>query len=96
MKALLVALARILDSEKFQTYSRAVGETLKPFGGEIIARGKAEASLQGEHHHQVLGVVRFPDMSTLESWYHSDDYQALVALREQAAEMTITTYSVPM
>jgi uncharacterized protein (DUF1330 family) len=37
-------------------------------------------------------VIRFADRPTLQAWYSSDDYQSLIPLREQAADVTIISY----
>ena len=34
-------------------------------------------------------------MQNLKAWYASDAYQAIIPLREEAADMTITTYDAP-
>ena len=95
MSAFFVATVSINHPEKFQTYAQKAGETIRAFGGEIIARGKAEAALAGELDHHTVGVVKFPDMATLENWYQSDGYQAIIGLRDEAADVAIVTYAQP-
>jgi len=43
----------------------------------------------------MLVVVKFPSSEALSGWYASDEYQALVPLREEAADMTIVSYEIP-
>jgi uncharacterized protein (DUF1330 family) len=38
-------------------------------------------------------VAEFPDMSALRRWHDSPQYQALVPLRETAAEVVLTGYA---
>ena len=43
-------------------------------------------------NHQIVGIIRFPDMAALNNWYESDAYQGLILLRDEAAEFTIVKY----
>ncbi len=92
MTAFFVATVSVKDSEKFQEYGAKASQTLQGFGGELVLRGKAEGALVGAVNHQVVGIVKFPDMATLNSWHESDAYQALIPLRDEAAEFTIVKY----
>jgi uncharacterized protein (DUF1330 family) len=37
-------------------------------------------------------VIRFPDRSALRGWFDSPAYQALIPLREQAADVVLLGY----
>ena len=63
-------------------------------GGGILVRGRAESALAGNLDHEGVAVVRFPDMASLKRWFHSDAYQNIIALRDEASDMTIVTYEV--
>ncbi len=39
-------------------------------------------------------VIEFSDRASLEEWFHSAKYQALIDLRDRAADVVITTYDV--
>lgn len=95
MSAFFIATTRVKDAEKFQEYASKTAQTFAAFGGEVVTRGKAEVTLAGESVHQTVGVVRFPDMESLNSWFQSPQYQALIPLRDNAADMTLVAYSVP-
>ncbi len=95
MTAFFIAATSIKDMEKFQKYAAEAGKTLAPYGGELVLRGKAEKTLVGHAEHQAVGVVRFADMDALNNWYQSAAYQALIPLRESAADMTLTAYNEP-
>ena len=92
MTAFFVGSTSVKDSEKFEDYVAKSIEIMKSFGGETVLRGKAEGALVGSVNHQIIGIARFPDMASLNSWYESDDYQALIPLRDEAAEITIVKY----
>lgn len=95
MSAFFVATVRVKDPQKFQEYAKKASETFAAHGGEIVLRGKAELALAGSNKHDAIGIVKFPDMKTLEAWFHSNEYQAIIPLRKKAADMTIIAYNAP-
>jgi len=95
MTAIFIATSRIKDAQKFADYGARAGATFAPFDGQLVAKGKAGDALAGASDHQVAAVVRFADMKTLEAWYGSPDYQALIPLRDEAVDMTLVTYEEP-
>lgn len=95
MSAFFVATVRIKDPVKFQEYAQQAGATFAAHGGELMLRGKADRVLVGDLDHETVGIVRFPDDAALNTWYGSDAYQALIPLRDAAADITIITYSAP-
>jgi len=95
MTAFFVATATVKDPQKFQEYAQKAGETLAPHQGELVLRGKKNDVLTGHADHQTVGVIKFPSQDALNAWFSSDAYQAIVPLRDEAAEMTIVSYSVP-
>ncbi|VAX08393.1 hypothetical protein MNBD_GAMMA25-552 [hydrothermal vent metagenome] len=95
MTTFFVATATIKDLQKFQEYAQKAGETLAPHQGELVLRGKKDNVLVGRADHQTVGIIKFPGQDALRAWFNSDAYQAIVPLREEAADMTIVTYSVP-
>ncbi len=95
MAAFFIATSRIKDPQKFADYGAGAGATFAPFDGQLVIRGKAGDTLAGASDHQAVGVVRFPDMAALLAWYNSDDYQALIPLRDEAVDVTLVTYEEP-
>ncbi len=96
MSAFFVATVKVKDPEKFQEYAQKAGETMAPHGGEAVLRGKINDVLVGHADHQAVGIVKFPSQDALSAWFHSDAYQKIVPLRDEAADMTIATYLVPV
>lgn len=95
MSAFVIFHSTIKDPKKFQSYASAAGATLARYGGEVALKGNAIDVLQGLHPHQSVGVLRFPDLDKAARWYGSSDYQALIPVRNAAAEMTIVSYEEP-
>lgn len=95
---LIVHRREITDSEKLKEYRKGVGETIARFGGNVVVRADAFEVLEGDWHPgrhaddsepERLVVIEFPDMAALKSWYHSDDYAPLKAIREASSESDV-------
>ena len=91
--AYLIGHITVKDAEKWAEYRGRVPATLAPWGAELVCRGKRLCILSGEHVHTDSVVIRFPDADAVTSWFNSPAYQALVPLREQAAEMVLVSYA---
>jgi uncharacterized protein (DUF1330 family) len=63
-----------------------------PFDAEVVFQGRRASVLTGEHPHQHTVVIKFPDQPTLQQWYQSDTYQALISIRNEAADVVIISY----
>ena len=90
--AYVVGHLTVKDAEKWAEYRARVPATLAPWGAELVFRGKKVAILAGEHAHSDIVVIRFPNPQAIQNWYSSAAYQALIPLREQAAEMVLLSY----
>lgn len=95
MSSFFIATVSIKNGEKFQEYAAKAKATFDDFNGEVIARGKHEGNFAGTSAHQAVGIVKFPSTEDMENWFNSDAYQAIIPLRNEAADMIITKYSVP-
>ena len=95
MSAFFIATSTIKDPEKFAEYGTKAGASLAPYGGKLVIKGKAAKALAGACNHQAAGIIRFADMETLNAWYQSPEYQALIPLRNEAVDMTLITYEEP-
>lgn len=82
----------VKDPAKWAEYCARVPGTLEGWGGELVFRGHRVAMLGGEHAHPDTVVVRFPDVAALNGWFNSPAYQALIPLREQAADVVLIAY----
>ena len=92
MDSYLVGHITVKDDELWQKYVSGVQESLFPFDSKVIFRGKLVSVLAGKHEHDLVVVIEFPDQSTLDNWYSSEKYQALIPLRDKAANVAIMAY----
>jgi uncharacterized protein (DUF1330 family) len=58
------------------------------YGGRYRARGGAAELLEGEAPAHRLAILEFADMARLKAFYHSAEYQTLVAIRKRGARST--------
>lgn len=49
---------------------------------------KSGAELAGTYPDDFMVMLEFPDADAARGWYGSEAYQALIPVREQAADMT--------
>ena len=91
--AYLIGHITVKDAGKWDEYRSSVPATLAPWGAELVLRGKHARILAGEQSapylHTNVVVIRFPDQEALNAWLSSPAYQALIPLRQQAADVVL-------
>ncbi len=95
MSVFFVAHVSVKNPEKFQEYAAGAAASMAPFGGELLKRGAVYRELAGKQGYSNVAIVSFPDQKSLDSWFESDAYQALIPLRDEASEMLLTAFSSP-
>jgi uncharacterized protein (DUF1330 family) len=88
MTAYLFADIEVTDPAAYAEYRQAAPAAVAAYGGRYLARGGAVEVLEGDASPQRVALVEFPDMARLKAFYHSPQYQALVAIRNRAARST--------
>jgi uncharacterized protein (DUF1330 family) len=95
--AYVIGRIAVRDPQAWEAYRAQVSTSLEPFAGTVVMRaaggtllGGAFAGASAPHPDVVL--LRFPDAATARAWFDSPDYQALVPLRERAADVVLTLY----
>ena len=82
----------VKDPALWAEYRSKVPATIAPWNAELVCRGELVEVLAGEHAHRDTVVIRFPSLAALQGWYRSAEYQALVPLRERAADVVLLAY----
>lgn len=93
MASYLIGHITVKDEELWQEYVAGVQESLEPFICNVVFRGSLVSVLAGKHEHDRVVVIKFHDQSTMDDWHSSEKYQSLIPLRDEAADVTITTYN---
>ena len=89
ISACVIGHYKVKDKEKWDEYRGKVPPTLVPWGGEVIFRGRLVKVLSGQHAYADSVILQFPDAKSASGWYNSPAYQALIPIREQAADMLL-------
>lgn len=89
MAAYIYANVQITDPAIYETYRKDVPAVLAAHGGRFLVRGGAVSVLEGDGVPQRQVILEFPDMAHLQAFYHSAEYQRLVAIRQSASTGTL-------
>jgi len=73
------------NKEQLLLYSASVPEILKKYSGEYLAKGNS-LCLHGESPFQMQVILAFPSKEHALNWYNSEEYQALLPLRDQGMQ----------
>ena len=93
MPAYMMSQVTVTNQEKFQSYLAQTQPIAAKFGARPVAIGAQPKMLNGESDgHQMVFMIEFPTMEQLEAWHHSDEYEAIVALREEGSQQHMVAY----
>lgn len=90
--AYVIGTVAVKDEAKWAEYQQKVPGTFGAWGCELVMRGKKFAALAGDLAHPAVVVLRFPSVEALNGWFNSPAYQALIPLRDAAADVVLTAY----
>lgn len=93
MPAYMISQVTVTNKEKFESYIAKTQTIAAKFGAKPVAIGTQPKMLNGESDgHQMVFVIEFPTMEQLDAWHNSDEYQALVPLREEGSDQHMVAY----
>lgn len=81
----LVAKLLIEDEEKYSAYSVEASDLLPNWNASLVAAGPT-TPVKGAQVYQSLALLRYPDLKTVVDFYNSKEYQAIIPLRQGAAQ----------
>ena len=90
--AYVVGRISVKDARLWAQYRSRVPATLLAWGGELLLRGRVVAPLAGAEPHSDIVAIAFPSVQAAQHWFASPDYQELIALRSEAADVVLTIY----
>jgi uncharacterized protein (DUF1330 family) len=93
MPAYMITQVTVTNKEKFESYLAKTQAVGAKFGAKPVAIGTQPKMLNGEGDgHQMVFVIGFPTMEKLDEWHSSEDYQALVSLRDEGSDQHMVAY----
>jgi len=84
-KGYVVANIRVNDQEKFKEFAGMAGPAIKKYGGNVLAKGPGADRLEGDVKGIVM-MIEFESKEAATTFYHSEEYQAAKAVREQCSD----------
>lgn len=85
MTAYMIARVEVTDPGRMAEYLVHTPRILQRFGGRFVARGAAEATLEGEPEAGRVVVMEFPSVRAAHDFYNSDEYQRAAKIRQEAS-----------
>jgi uncharacterized protein (DUF1330 family) len=82
-KAYVVARVTVTNPEAYAHYVKGASEAIRRYGGKPLARGGAFEELEGSARPRNV-ILEFESLEQAKRYYHSPEYQAAKALRENA------------
>ena len=92
MTAYVIGHISVKDPQRWAEYRAKVPATLTDWGGELVLRGVRRAVWDGAHRHTDTVVLRFATLEAATGWHESAAYQALIPLRQRAAELDLVVF----
>jgi uncharacterized protein (DUF1330 family) len=89
MAAYALSLVEVTDPEQFGTYVEKVAAIVLRHGGRYVTVGPIADTLEGSPGPTSVALIRFEDLAAARDWYQSDDYQAIVSIRQRSAHTTL-------
>lgn len=80
------------NADAWEEYRSRVGATIKQYSGELLFRGQQQRLLSGELSHEAVVALQFENLDAANKWHDSPEYQALIPIREQAADVILVLY----
>ena len=86
MTAYLIVRVNVTDMDQFSEYMKLTPAILEQYGGKFIIRGGEKVVLEGPEITDRMVMVKFDSVDAAKTFYYSDEYQAAIKVRENAAE----------
>jgi uncharacterized protein (DUF1330 family) len=82
MPAYVIADVQVTDPAGYEPYRPLAGASVARFGGRFVVRGGKADLFEGAPVPERIVVIEFPDAETARRWYHSDEYQQAMKIRQ--------------
>ena len=88
MQSVLMVRANIFNAEKWQSYAELAKPVLQEYGASVLMMDLAPSLLTQGQTPDMVALISFPTKRQIEACYHSEQYQKLLPLRDEAADVT--------
>jgi len=90
--AYCIGRIKVKDIVAWEAYRSQVGATIAQHGGEVMFRGAMAGTFGGSADHDKVVALKFADIAAAKRWHDSAEYQALIALRDLGADVSLLLY----
>lgn len=92
MPAICVGHIHVKNADAWEAYRSQVGATIAQYGGQLLFRGQQQRVFSGEMPQENVVALQFESLEAAHRWHDSPEYQALLPVRAQAADVTLVLY----
>jgi uncharacterized protein (DUF1330 family) len=85
MTAYVLADIDPTDPVRYEDYKTLAAASVDQYGGRYVVRGGKVEVLEGAWPTGRFVMLEFPDGDAARRWYHSPEYKAAIAIRQEAA-----------
>lgn len=85
MPVYAVVQVDVKDADEYAKYAELAGPAVEQYGGEFLARGGAVDVKEGTTRARCV-IVKFADMETAQTFYHSPEYQKALSYALPSSE----------
>jgi uncharacterized protein (DUF1330 family) len=86
MAAYFIARITVKNPALYEQYRREASGITARHGGKYLVRGGAIEIKEGAWLAERTVIIEFSDLAAAHAWYDSPEYQAILPLRQAAAE----------
>jgi len=86
MPAYMVVRVNVTDMEQYSEYMKRTPSILEKYGGKFVARGGEKVTLEGPEVTDRMVIVKFDSVEAAKKMYNSEEYQAAIEVRKDAAD----------
>ena len=88
MACYFIARIQIHDTAEYERYLARCDEVFAHYDGRYLAVDRSPIPLEGEPEAGRMVIIEFPDEAAFDRWYHSTEYQEILAHRLGGAHCT--------
>lgn len=89
MPVYVIAQGRTVNRAMHDDYVARALPTLPPHGGKVLAFSETPDVIEGSVAEPRFVLLEFPSRGAFRDWYDSEEYQAILPLRLEAAPGTL-------
>jgi len=85
LRGYLIFDLEVTDPAAWEEYRRVAGPIMAASGGRFLVGSQRIEPLEGDWRPASISVVEFPSFEAAHRFYHSEEYQRTIPLRQRAA-----------